>query len=188
MDYGHPDENIFSELYRNRCRQIDLKSLILAFAPLNQQLIQEITLNLSDEFMWQLQTQTSHWFQDCSMWQFSGLRITESLHNDFWLYHDHFRALMLLSRSTTRKWITHLQRETGLYIPPNHLLSDRSPNIGPLKSLWELDKFKNCWNKSFRTSKILTLLNQQFSNFLDFPPRYEWSKIRGTVQKSVIGW
>ncbi len=33
-------------------------------------------------------------------------------------------------------------------------------------SRWELDKFKNCWNKSFRSSKILTLLYQQFSNML----------------------
>jgi hypothetical protein len=49
-------------------------------------------------------------------------------------------------------------------IPPDHLLLDRSPNIGPLISRWELDNFKNCRNKSFRTSKILTLFYQQFSN------------------------
>jgi hypothetical protein len=41
-----------------------------------------------------------------------------------------------------------------------------SPNIGPLISRWELHKFKNCWNKNFRTSKILTLLYQQFLNLL----------------------
>jgi hypothetical protein len=29
-------------------------------------------------------------------------------------------------------------------VPPDHLLLDRSPNIGPLISRWELDKFKNC--------------------------------------------
>jgi hypothetical protein len=29
-----------------------------------------------------------------------------------------------------------------------------------------LDKFRNCWNKSFRTSKILTLSYQKFSNLL----------------------
>ncbi len=50
----------------------------------------------------------------------------------------------------------------------DHLLFDRSPNIGPLISCWELDKFKNCWNKSFRTSRIPTLLFQQFSNLLIF--------------------
>jgi hypothetical protein len=69
-----------------------------------------------------------------------------------------------------------------LYIPHDHLLLDRSPNIGPLIPRWELDKFKNCWNKSFRTSKILTLLYQQFWNLLISKRDYEWSKIRGTVQ------
>ncbi len=49
---------------------------------------------------------------------------------------------------------------------PDHLLLDWSPKIGPLISRWELDKFKNCLNKSFRTSKIVTLLYQQFSNSL----------------------
>jgi hypothetical protein len=49
---------------------------------------------------------------------------------------------------------------------PDHLLLDSAPIIGPLISRWELDKFKNCWNKSFGTSKILTLLYQQFLNLL----------------------
>jgi hypothetical protein len=52
------------------------------------------------------------------------------------------------------------------WIPLNRLLLDNAPNLGPLISRWELDKFKNCWNKSFRTFKILTLLYQQFSNLL----------------------
>ncbi len=51
-------------------------------------------------------------------------------------------------------------------VPPDHLFLDRSPNIGPLISRWELDKFKNCWNKSFSTSKILATLYHQFSNLL----------------------
>jgi hypothetical protein len=51
-------------------------------------------------------------------------------------------------------------------IRPDHLLLDSAPNLGPLISRWELGKFKNCWNKSFRTSEILTLLYQQFSNLL----------------------
>jgi hypothetical protein len=45
---------------------------------------------------------------------------------------------------------------------PDHLLLDSVLNIGPLISCLELDKFKNCWNRSFRTSKILTLLYHQF--------------------------
>ncbi len=53
---------------------------------------------------------------------------------------------------------------------PNHLLLDSAPTIVPLIFRWELDKkFKNCWSKSFRsfrTSKILTLLYQQFLNLL----------------------
>ncbi len=40
-----------------------------------------------------------------------------------------------------------------VYSTPNHLLLDRFSNIGPLRSRWELDNFKNCWIKSFRTSK-----------------------------------
>ncbi len=43
-------------------------------------------------------------------------------------------------------------------VPPNHLLLDRSSNIGPLISRWELGQLKNCWNKRFRTSKMLTIL------------------------------
>jgi hypothetical protein len=35
-------------------------------------------------------------------------------------------------------------------IPPDHLLLNRTSNIGPIISCWELDKFKNFWNKSFR--------------------------------------
>jgi hypothetical protein len=70
-----------------------------------------------------------------------------------------------------RSWFPREKRKNNsssgfYYVPPDHLLLDRSPNIGPLMSRWELDKFKNCWNKSFRSSRILTLLYQQFSNLL----------------------
>ncbi len=53
-----------------------------------------------------------------------------------------------------------------LELPPDHLLLDSAPNFGPLISRWDLDKFKNCWNKSFRTSKNLTLLYLQFLSLL----------------------
>jgi hypothetical protein len=53
-------------------------------------------------------------------------------------------------------------------LPHDHLLLDSSPNTGPLISPWELDQFKICLNKSFRISKILTLLYQQYSNLLIF--------------------
>jgi hypothetical protein len=64
--------------------------------------------------------------------------------------------------------IVHLKNHTTYHLLLDHLLLDRSPNIGPLISRWELDKFKSCWNKSFRTSEILTLLYQQFLNLLIF--------------------
>ncbi len=63
------------------------------------------------------------------------------------------------------RWDLVLRRD---YIPITYfwtvpLILD---HYSPLISCWELDKFKNCWKKSFRTSKILTLLYQQFSNLL----------------------
>ncbi len=64
------------------------------------------------------------------------------------------------------RFVIHMKKCVLFCSTPDHLLLDRSPNIGPLISRWELDKFKNCWNKSFRTSKILTLLYQQFPNLV----------------------
>ncbi len=56
---------------------------------------------------------------------------------------------------------------TFLNIPPDHLLLDRSPNIGPLLSRWELDKFKNYWNKIAFEPLEFWHLYQQFSNWLN---------------------
>ncbi len=53
------------------------------------------------------------------------------------------------------------------WVPHGHLLLDSAPNNGPLISCLELDKFQNCWNKGFRTSKILTILYQQFCKLLN---------------------
>ncbi len=50
-------------------------------------------------------------------------------------------------------------------MPPDHLFLDSAPNLGPLKSLWEINKFENCWYKSVsRTLEVLKLLFQQFLN------------------------
>jgi hypothetical protein len=40
-------------------------------------------------------------------------------------------------------------------ISPDHLLLDSAPNLGPLISCWEINKFENCWYKcqDFRVSK-----------------------------------
>ncbi len=56
-----------------------------------------------------------------------------------------------------KKKIKLLELECGPWITgfiyPDHVLLDSAANIGPLISCWELDKFKNCWNKSFRPLK-----------------------------------
>ncbi len=49
-------------------------------------------------------------------------------------------------------------------LPPDHLLLDRSPNLGPHISRWEINKFENCWYTSVRILEVLKLLFQQFLN------------------------
>ncbi len=98
------------------------------------------------------------WLCGFSVWQ-----SRRSKYTDFTLHGSNYRAVI---------WMLWILPNFGNYtakkrnVPPDHLLLDRSPDIRPLISRWELDKFKNCCNKSFRTSKILTLLYQQFSNLL----------------------
>ncbi len=41
---------------------------------------------------------------------------------------------------------------------------DSAPNLGPLISRWEINKFDNCWYKSVRILEALKLLFQQFLN------------------------
>ncbi len=50
-------------------------------------------------------------------------------------------------------------------LPPDHLLSDSAPNLGPLICRWEINKFENCWYKSVKMLEVLKLLFQQFLNF-----------------------
>jgi hypothetical protein len=47
-------------------------------------------------------------------------------------------------------------------------------------SHWKLDKFKHCWNKSFPDSSDTSV--SAISEIVNFPTRYDWSKIRGPVQ------
>jgi hypothetical protein len=35
---------------------------------------------------------------------------------------------------------------------------DSAPNLGPLISRWEINKFENCWYKSVRILVVLKLL------------------------------
>ncbi len=50
------------------------------------------------------------------------------------------------------------------YIPPDHLILDNTPNLGPLISRWKINQFENCWYKSVRILEALKLLFQQFLN------------------------
>ncbi len=77
---------------------------------------------------------------------------------------DHYIDTKFEMNSAIRDCLLFIFLGVYFFLPPDHLLLDSAPNIGPLISRWELDKFKKCWNKSFRTSKIMTLLYQQFSN------------------------
>ncbi len=69
----------------------------------------------------------------------------------------------------------------ALLLPPGHLLLDSAPNLGPLISRWEINKFENYWYKcqNFTGSKAVV---SEISEFVNFPTRYEWFNIRGTVQ------
>ncbi len=48
--------------------------------------------------------------------------------------------------------------------PHDELLLDSAPNLGPLISCWEINKFENCSYKSVRILEVLKLLFQQFLN------------------------
>jgi hypothetical protein len=50
------------------------------------------------------------------------------------------------------------------FVPPDHLLLDSAPNLRPLISRWEINKFKHFWYKSVRILEALKLLFQQFLN------------------------
>jgi hypothetical protein len=50
-------------------------------------------------------------------------------------------------------------------VPSDHLLLDSAPNLGPLISRWEINKFENCGYKSVRILEVLKLLFHLFFNF-----------------------
>jgi hypothetical protein len=50
----------------------------------------------------------------------------------------------------------------GHWVPPDHLLLDSAPNVGPLISRWEINKFENYWYKSARILEVPKLLFQRF--------------------------
>ncbi len=57
-----------------------------------------------------------------------------------------------------------LEKKLDSTCTPDHLLLDSAPNLGPLISSWEINKFKNCAYKIVRILDVLKLLFQQFLN------------------------
>jgi hypothetical protein len=49
-------------------------------------------------------------------------------------------------------------------LPPDYLLLDSAPNLGPLISHWEINKFVNDSYKSVGILEVLKLLFHQFLN------------------------
>ncbi len=71
-----------------------------------------------------------------------------------------------LSRGRREKscFQNHRNSQHCRLVPPDNLLLDSAPNLGPLISRWEFNKFENCWYKSVRISEVLKLLFQQYLN------------------------
>ncbi len=80
----------------------------------------------------------------------------KSLVESIWDLDDNENILTEFGYSLVYGWSRRL--------PPDHLLLDSAPNIGPLISCWEINKFENCWYKSVRSLEVLKLLFQQFLN------------------------
>jgi hypothetical protein len=72
-------------------------------------------------------------------------------------------------------------------LPPDHLLLNSAPNLGPRISRWEINKFKNCWYKSVRIVEDLRLLFQQFLN-LSSSQRDMSGPILGALSNNRWSW
>jgi hypothetical protein len=58
--------------------------------------------------------------------------------------------------------------------PRSPLLLDSAPNLGPLISRWEINKFENCWYKIVRILEVLKLLFQQIFLICQVPNDEVW--------------
>jgi hypothetical protein len=60
-------------------------------------------------------------------------------------------------RSFFRSWMSELILIIVITwdYPPDHLLLDRAPNLGPLVSRYNTNKFENCWYESVRILEVL---------------------------------
>jgi hypothetical protein len=107
-----------------------------------------------------------HWWRKQGYWrQKKGSNLGPN-HGPYQYSRQKMCTKQLQTINTKKTQKHYIKSASCSMVPHDHLSLDRSPNIGPLISRWELDKFRNCWNKTFRTSKILMLLCQQFLNLL----------------------
>jgi hypothetical protein len=93
--------------------------------------------------------------------KFVNLKIVYNFH----FLHFSVRSVLIISTLSGEEkglkftWGLKLR---ALVVPPNHLLMDSAPNLGPLIFRWEINKFEDCWYESVRILEVLKLLFQQF--------------------------
>ncbi len=47
-----------------------------------------------------------------------------------------------------------MEIQASIPVQPDHLLLDSAPNLGPLISRWQINKFENCLYKSVRILEV----------------------------------
>ncbi len=84
------------------------------------------------------------------------------------------------TNENSKKW-------SSASVPPDHLLLDSAPNLGPLISRWKMNNFKNCWYKSVKILEVLKFLFQQLSN-LSSSQRNMSGPILGELSNNRWSW
>ncbi len=74
-----------------------------------------------------------------------------------------------------------IERVSGI-VPPANLLLDSAPNLGPLISCWEIKQAQKLLIQKFQDFRSSKAFVTAIFEFVEFPTRYEWFNIRGTVQ------
>ncbi len=72
-------------------------------------------------------------------------------------------------------------------LTPDHPLLDSAPNLDPLMSRWEINKFQNCWYKSVRILEVLKHLFHQSLN-LSSSKRDMSGPILGALSNNRWSW
>ncbi len=83
------------------------------------------------------------------------------------------------------KW--YLDQPLSCHTTPDHLFLDSAPNLGPLISRWEINKFENCWYISVRILEVLKIWFQQFLN-LSSSQRDMSGPVLGALSNNRWSW